>query len=158
MHKLLFHAGYLGQGCLLYRASTRPVRKRSIMEYFGSRKVRPPNAHPHQLFGFLFAALAGFDDAAFSEKNFLELGPPFWLAAEQEFQIHSKVLEFFLLGSLHDRLGLGVFFQRDTLFVPADGLGLLDQGRAHASEGACFLGQFVWRLVILVETHDYNAP
>ena len=110
------------------------------------------------LFGFLFAALAGFDDAAFSEKNFLELSLPLWLAAEQEFQIHSKVLEFFLLGSLHDRLGLGVFFQRDTLFVPADGLGLIDQGRAHASEGACFLGQFVWRLVILVETHDYHAP
>src|SRR6185369_3464264 len=102
--------------------------------------------------GFL-GLLAALDDIAGAEQNGLELLLPVGGPAQQEFQVHAEVLEFFLERVLHDCLGLLVLLQRDALGVPADRLRLLDQRRDHAGIGAGFVGKLLRRLVILFGGH-----
>src|SRR4051812_21495806 len=75
----------------------------------------------------LFRRLCAFDYVTLGEKNTSELGPPVLVAAEQELQVHTEVLEFFLLRVRHDCFGLLVPFDRHPLFVPAYGFRFLDQ-------------------------------
>ena len=63
-----------------------------------------------------------------------------------------------LLRVLHDRPGAVVGLERDSLVVPADGLGLLGQRGAQAREGARGSRQLVCRLVVLVEAHRTIQP
>jgi uncharacterized membrane protein YeaQ/YmgE (transglycosylase-associated protein family) len=72
----------------------------------------------------------------------------------QKLQRHREVLEFLLLRVLHDGARLRVSFDRESLLVPADGLGLLLQRRSEAREGSNLGAQVFRRLVILVCWHS----
>src|SRR5665647_2354557 len=63
-----------------------------------------------RLIGFFLTGFTSFDNVTFCEEDFLQLCPPNWFAAKQEFQVHSEVLEFFLLRAFHDRLRFFVCF------------------------------------------------
>ena len=75
----------------------------------------------------LFRRLCALNYVTLGEKNTSELGPPVLGAAEQEFQVHTEVLEFLFLRIRHDCFGLLVPFDRHALFVPAYGFRFLDQ-------------------------------
>src|SRR5258706_15957703 len=63
------------------------------------------------------------------------------------------MLELLLLSVVHDRLGLLVGLDRDSLLVPADRLRLLLEGGDDSSKGPDFFGQLPGWLVILLGSH-----
>src|SRR5207248_1240605 len=101
----------------------------------------------------LVRLLPMLDDIAGLEQNVLENRSPLRRLAEQEFEIHPKVLELFLLRIAHDGARRFVLLDRDALLVPADRLRLFGEWSNHASKRSCRGGKLVRRLVILVESH-----
>src|SRR5690349_14514280 len=76
---------------------------------------------------FLFRGHALFDDFASGEQYRFEFLAPEWGAAEEEFEIHSEVLEFLFLGIFHDGPRFRVAFDSNALLVPANRLRLFDE-------------------------------
>src|SRR4051812_37174716 len=106
----------------------------------------------------LLGLLSRGDDVTLGEQDLLQDLPPLRRAAEQELEIHPEVLELLELRVLHDGARLRVALDRDALLVPADGLRLLEERRAHAREGAGLRRELPGRLVVLVERHRYACP
>src|SRR5438552_4086256 len=86
------------------------------------------------LIHIFFRFLAFGNDISLGEEYLLKYFPPRWGAAQEKFQVHSEVLEFFLLGVLHDRFGDCIAFDADTLFVPSDRFGFFLERRDHPRE------------------------
>ena len=97
------------------------------------------------------------DYVAPGKENPLKCLAKSWFLTENEFEIHSEMFELLLLRILHDRLGLGILFQRYPLLLPVDRLSFLDRRREHARESACLLGKLFWWFVILFCRHVF-AP
>src|SRR5215218_10377320 len=100
-----------------------------------------------------FRVVAQLHDVALGEQDALEHLAPLRLLPEQELQVHPEVLHLLVLRVLHDRLRLTVGLYREALLVPADRLGLFDQRRDHAGEGARLGRELRGRFVILIESH-----
>src|SRR5215208_3433286 len=115
-----------------------------------ARGIRASKLRTASFFLRLFAVL---DDVARLEEDAAERLPPGWLAPKQELQVHAKVLELLLLGVPHDRPRLLVSLDGETLRVPVDRFGLLDQRSADAREGANLFRELIRRLVVLLSRH-----
>src|SRR6202040_609434 len=89
-----------------------------------------------------------------SSDLLFEHGAPLRLTPGEELQRHGEMLELLGLRVAHDRLGLGIAFERNALLVPADCFSLFLQGRDHARKCPYLLAQLTWRLVILVGWHS----
>src|SRR5262249_29491049 len=74
-------------------------------------------------------------------------------AAQQELEVHRKVLELLALRVAHDRPGVLVGLDRETLLVPPDRLGLLLKRGAETGEGPRLGRQLVRWLVVLIGSH-----
>ena len=101
----------------------------------------------------LFGRLTVLDDVSRLEEDLLEGDVPLLVAADEELQIHSEVLELLLLRVLHDRARLCILLECEALLVPADRLRLFDQGSAHASKRPGLIRQLGRRFVVLLESH-----
>src|SRR5216684_3782197 len=95
------------------------------------------------------------DDVAFLEEDVFEHDTPFRLASRQELQRHREVLELLLLCVRHDRPGLSIAFERESLLVPADRLSLLLEGRDDSCKGPDLLAQLSGWFVVLVGRHCF---
>ena len=102
---------------------------------------------------FLLRLLAVLDDVAVLEEDPLRDLAPQRKAAKEKLEVHGEVLELLTFGVPHDRPGRGVALDGEALFVPVDGLRLLDQVCGHSREGPRFLRKFRRGLVVLVESH-----
>src|SRR6476661_9354697 len=105
----------------------------------------------------LLGLFAERHDVANGKQNPFQLATPVSLVTEQEFKIHSEVLEFLLLRILHDRLRRTVLLDRDALLVPANRLRLLDERGNHARERPRRGRQLGRRLVVLIEAHRITS-
>src|ERR1035437_11010104 len=103
-------------------------------------RISLPASVTTKLVGVFFRLPAGFHDIAGREQNLLEDVPPVLFLAQQEFQRHSEMLEFFFLRTRHDGAGGLVLFERHTVLVPADALRVF-LARSHpAGYGANLRG------------------
>jgi len=95
------------------------------------------------------------DDVAFFEEDVFEHDTPFRLASRQELQRHGEVLELLLLRIRHDRPGLRIAFERESLLVPTDRLSLLLEGCDDSRKGPDLLAQLSGWFVVLVGRHGF---
>ena len=86
----------------------------------------------------LLGLLTVLDDVALLEEDSLRDLAPKRRAAQQEFEVHTEVLELLALGVAHDRPSLAVWLDGHPLLVPADRLRLLGQRGAKPGEGPGF--------------------
>jgi hypothetical protein len=54
------------------------------------------------------------------------------MAAQQKLEVHAEVLELLGLRVLHDCAGFGILLDGQTLLIPVNRLGLLNQREDHA--------------------------
>jgi hypothetical protein len=98
------------------------------------------------------------DDVALREEDILEHGAPLVVAPREELEVHGEVFELLLLGVLHDRPGLWILLERETLLIPANSLRFLDERGADTGERPHLLGQLAGGFVVLLERHVLVVP